>query len=146
MADTASRQRFRSALDWWLVIVLAIPTLRFVWGYWQTLSAGRVPSVGLLVASAFFAGAWYCIATTHYTIEREQLIVAWGPFRSRVPLRTIHTLRATRSILSAPANSLDRMEVQSTGGRVVISPRDKRGFVAAIRERVPTVKIEGIAV
>lgn len=47
--------------------------------------------------------------------------------------------------LSAPALSLDRLEVQHLSGRVIVSPHDQAGFVNALRARVPRLPIVAVA-
>jgi hypothetical protein len=130
-------------MDVWLLLVLLIPTLRLLWFLFKALAAGRWPTIGLSVALLAFVGVWYSVATTAYEIDDTHLIVGFGLLKSRVPLRTIHTLRATTGILSAPALSIQRLEVGSSYRTLQISPKDRAGFVAAIREHVPTVRVEG---
>ncbi|WP_342032692.1 PH domain-containing protein [Acinetobacter baumannii] len=48
----------------------------------------------------------------------------------------------TSSTLSAPALSLDRIEIGYEGGSIVISPKDKDRFYHAIQERVPALKTD----
>ena len=139
------QQRFRSAIDWWWLVLLGIPTVRLLWMLIAGLSAGRAPSIGFVIAILTFAGLWYSIATTGYIVNGQHLIVRFGPFKTRVPLASIHTLRATTSILSAPALSSKRIEVRaSNGASVMISPKDSAGFVDAIRRAVPAVRVEGL--
>jgi hypothetical protein len=136
-------RRFRSAVDLWLIVVLGIPSARFVWSHWVALSSGRAPSAGLLFTTVVFALVWYAVATIAYEVGDEALVIRVGPFRSRIPMHTIYELRPTRSILSAPAASLNRIEVVSSYARAVVSPRDRAGFVGAIKARVPSVRVGG---
>jgi hypothetical protein len=143
---SAPPRRFRSAIDIWFVLVLIAPTLHLLWYHWRAFSGGRWPPIGLIVASTAFAGVWLMVATTRYDIDDRHLRVRCGPFRTAVPLQSIHTLRATNSMLSAPALSLRRIEVLANGGPcVVISPRDRAGFVAAIRQHVPDLRVDGVS-
>ena len=123
-------QRFRSAVDWWWLVVLGIPSVRLSWMLIAGLLAGRSPSIGFVIAFVALAAVWYSMATTFYEVNGEHLIVAFGPFKTRVRLASIHTLRATRSLLSAPALSTKRIQVISGfGPGVMISPKDSAGFV-----------------
>jgi hypothetical protein len=47
------------------------------------------------------------------------------------------------TILSAPALSLDRLEVSGAFGSVVVSPDDKVAFVQALKRIAPQMQIEG---
>ena len=60
-----------------------------------------------------------------------------------IPLKDITHIIPTNSMLSAPALSLDRIEIRYEGGNIVISPKDKEGFYRAIQERVPALEIDG---
>ena len=48
--------------------------------------------------------------------------------------------------ISAPALSLDRVEIVHADGTLLISPADKAGFVQTILERVPAIVVEGLPV
>jgi hypothetical protein len=61
-----------------------------------------------------------------------------------VPLATIHSLAATHNPLSSPALSMDRIEVRHAAGTLLVSPKDKAGFVAAVRAGAPAVEVRGL--
>jgi hypothetical protein len=68
-------------------------------------------------------------------------VVRAGPFRWQVPLETLRSIRPTRSPLSSPALSLDRLELRYGQGRVLlISPADGARFVAELSARAPHVQ------
>ena len=68
-----------------------------------------------------------------------------GFLPSRFDVKNAVSVRPTRSILSAPAASLDRLEVKFKKGQpLVVSPRDKQGFVAALKAVNPGIKVEGL--
>jgi hypothetical protein len=138
------QSRFRSAVDWWWLVLLGIPSIRLIWMLITGLWAGRSPSIGFVIAFLALAGVWYSMATTFYEVDDEYLTAAFGPIKTKLPLASIHTLRATTSILSAPALSARRIEVLSNKGCVMISPKDSAGFVDAIRRAVPGVRVEGL--
>ena len=59
----------------------------------------------------------------------------------------IREVRPTTNPLSAPALSLDRLRIDyEEGGRVrslLVSPKDKEGFLQELRDAVPGSRIEG---
>ena len=59
-----------------------------------------------------------------------------------IPLKDIIHITPTNSMLSAPALSLDRIEIRYEGGSIVISPKDKDEFYRAIQERVPALETD----
>ncbi len=83
---------------------------------------------------------------TKYTIYNDgRLEVVCGFLPSRFGVKNAVSVRPTRSILSAPAVSLDRLEVKFKKGRpLVVSPRDKQGFVAALKAVNPGIKVKGL--
>ena len=73
------------------------------------------------------------ILQTRYIISDGKLKIIAGPFRQTIMLADIIDATPTRSLLGAPAASLDRLEVRTKDGlSVVISPADKQGFLAAL--------------
>jgi len=61
------------------------------------------------------------------------------------PLRDIRRLTRTRGVLSAPALSLQRLEVQyGRHSAVMISPNDESGFLDALRSRAPQAELPGV--
>ena len=49
----------------------------------------------------------------------------------------------SRSILSAPALSLDRIQIDYGARRILISPRERQRFVDELRQRCPKARITG---
>ena len=70
---------------------------------------------------------------TYYKVNDHQLLVKSGLFSWKIPLSEIESIEPTHSFLSAPALSLDRLAIHyGDGNRVVVSPKDKQGFINAI--------------
>jgi hypothetical protein len=137
---------FRSKVDAWLRLVVAggvgamwLSAVRRIW-------AGRsIDALDVLVPLLATAFIVWVFSGTYYVITADVLIVHAGPIRRTVPLQSIQRLRATHNPLSSPALSLDRIEVTYGSKRILVSPRDKRGFVNAVMERVPTVTLDGLS-
>jgi hypothetical protein len=141
---TMPEQRFASKRDGWLVALvlapLALPLLLSLPG----VSAGRSPSAGISwLLILLLAGVVYSIVRTDYVVSQDRLRVRWGPIRRSRPLSELTRLRASRSIESSPAWSLDRIEVGTTRGFwLLVSPADKAGFVRAVTARAPEVTLD----
>jgi hypothetical protein len=147
-------QSFPSKIDTWLVVVIAGAFLTGpVIVIADHLADGTTPEIGLvvtvvtllaiLVPACLFV-VWV-FRTTDYTITATELLVRAGPMRWNVPLKDIREIRSTRSLLSAPALSLDRIEViYGKYGSVVISPEDRMGFVHTLCARAPSTIVSGI--
>jgi hypothetical protein len=132
--------RFRSKIDIWLGGGILLGTL--VSGavalglLFQKGSAAFaiVPLMATGLSLWLLIDTWYCVTDT-------ELIVHCGPFRSSVLISSIRAVRPTRTVLSAPALSLDRLEVTHAGGALIISPADKAGFIRALKERRGGVEV-----
>lgn len=128
-----SKKRFQSKVDRWLAAVLILALLMMLASLLaMTTEVMREPALIVaivVVVLGIVLIAWVGLAT-YYEIDRKQLKVVSGPIRWHVPLRDITGVEETRSPLSAPALSLDRLRIRYGDNRsVVISPRDKKKFI-----------------
>lgn len=134
--------RFRSRVDAICVVPavvgLGLPLLLIVGG----LAEGRPPAGAVIPILLLVAIAPLFLISYHVTAD--ELIVRQGWLRWRMRLERIQTLKATRAIWSAPALSLDRIEIRTDRGLwLMVSPADKAGFISALRARVPHITVEG---
>jgi hypothetical protein len=91
----------------------------------------------LLVIMLF---VWVMVGTV-YKVDRGILKIASGPFRWKVPLDQIHSVEATKSPLSSPALSMDRIRIRyGKNRRIMVSPADKAGFLKAIGRELEVSK------
>ncbi|MES2305609.1 MAG: PH domain-containing protein [Gemmatimonadota bacterium] len=131
-------QQFKSKVDSWFILLLVGVAIIVLGTAVVTLAGHARPSIGSWLAIAIPAPIalglplWMLLGTS-YTIDGDTLIVRCGPQVQRVPLRLVTKVVATRSILSAPALSLDRLAISyGKGQSVVISPREKSAFLKAL--------------
>jgi hypothetical protein len=85
----------------------------------------------LVVVFAFICWVWF---GTYYKIEGMTLIVRCGPFVKQFDINKIEQVRDTHNPLSAPALSIDRLELRGQGVYILISPEDKSAFVKDLKE------------
>ena len=79
--------------------------------------------------------------STYYELTNDGLKVVCGPYRKTVAYENITGVRPTRSVLSAPALSLDRVEVMTNQYvPVIISPREKEKFMKKLEEKLAKVR------
>lgn len=95
------------------------------------LEAPRDVWPGLVVALLAAGMVAWIFTSACYEIGEGYFVARSGPFRFRRPLGSISRVRTSRNMLSSPALSLDRMEIQSRAGSLLISPRDKAAFLRA---------------
>ncbi len=139
-------ERFNSKIDWWLAVLVALPFLRLLWILGNGIADGRTPRVGGWIALAGMGFVAWLFTSTYYVVTDDEVRVVAGPFCSRRPVKSITMIRPMRSTLSAPALSLDRIEVVTDKGAwMIISPKDKQGFADAIVRRGVNVRVEGLS-
>ncbi|KAA0929649.1 hypothetical protein FQ082_02690 [Psychrobacter sp. ANT_H56B] len=137
---------FTSKIDFWLAFLILGSSLLLVlvpvweWMYNNSsikrimfISLFTIPTALLLLVLFF---------NIKYTSTADTLLVKNGFSTQSISLKDINNITPTSSTLSAPALSLDRIEIRYEGGSIVISPKDKDRFYHAIQERVPVLKTD----
>ena len=129
---------FRSKADWWLVVVMLGSVTAC--GVVGVLSLVRESgTVRWLLAGPMFGSAGlqlWVLAATDYTLTRDELRVRCGPFGWRIDIGEIRSVAPTRSPLSSPALSLDRLRIDYGASRsIMISPRQRDAFLRDLSER-----------
>ena len=144
---TQSRAFFTSRVDAWLfaigplagmaAVAVALPL---------AMQSGSVPDVMVLlavVACTLILPLWLLLGTS-YTLTADELLIRSGPFRWRIALGDVHEVSPSRSWISSPALSLDRLRIRYGAGRsILVSPREKQRFIDSLRERRPSVLVTG---
>lgn len=134
---------FPSQRDRWIVILLVTTQTVFIISGIKLLS-GAVPlhwaGIACLAASMFVG--WIMVGT-YYVIQLDCLFIRCGCFRWTIPLTSIQEVSPTRSLLSGPALSLERLKIvyQQGGQRrtILISPIQPEDFLADLKLAAPWV-------
>jgi membrane protein YdbS with pleckstrin-like domain len=142
--------RYRSKVDAWLAAVL-------LGAFLITLMAMSF----VVVLLGAFATAWWIVVFVlviwgfvlsllfplYYEITASTLLVRSGWIRRQIPLSSIQRVFPTNNPLSAPALSLDRLQVEYTQGSlprfVLISPRDKPSFLRDLADHAGDLEVQG---
>lgn len=130
---------YKSKIDYRLVgtiylitLVPTVPALFFAFSWTMV--------VLVLIMLAF---ATLLIFNTKYIVAQDTLSIKCGflPVET-YDIRQIASIRNTNTIISAPAASLDRIEIRLTTGKsVVISPADKLKFIEHLRKINPDIVV-----
>ena len=139
-----SARRFRSKVDTWLVVVFIAALLLQLAAIVSALQQNAAP-LALTVLVATTVGVFLLVGSmfkfTYYAVDGNELRIVCGPFRWRLPIDEIHSVKPTRNPLSSPALSLDRLRIHYGNDRkIMISPADKAGFLEAIGH--PTSRVQ----
>jgi hypothetical protein len=145
-----SGTRYPSKVDAWIVAIL-------VGGFLM----GFVIILFVIVLPGLFAKAWWAavlflaiwggvlslIFPLYYEITPSTLLVRSGWIRREISLASISRVFPTNNPISSPAFSLDRLQVEYTQNNtprvVLISPKDKSGFLRDLAERAGDLEMQG---
>ena len=98
----------------------------------------------IVLSVAFFI--IFIFLTTYYQIDGRTLKIRCGLFSTlKIDIDTIRRMSETNNRISSPAFSLDRLEIKYQKDRkidtVMISPKDKDGFIKMITQLNPTIEL-----
>jgi hypothetical protein len=114
--------------------------------------------VGALVTFNTFQEAWWLsslfflvftaiirlLFSIRYEVEKDQLLIFSGIGKPlAIAIAEIRSVEASRSPISSPAASMERLEI--TYGKydaVYISPDDRKGFIRALLNINPSIKVQ----
>ena len=134
---------FASRVDTWLATVLlgsALWVAVAVAGAWRHASGAMAAILVVVLAVGTVLPLWV-LAATRYRVEGDDLLIRSGPMRWRIAVGDIRSIEPTRSWLSSPALSLDRLRIHyGRAGHVMVSPRDKDAFMQALLRRNPRIR------
>lgn len=138
--------RFESKRDLWIVgllRVMPVVVLAIVADAWYLQHHDlRGPIAGviiLLLAELFFFES--LLRSTYYVIDGNTLVIRSSFLTWRVPIRQIESITPTRSALSSPALSLDRLRIDYNGKSILISPENRERFIAMLRSVNPSISV-----
>jgi hypothetical protein len=137
---------FRSKVDWWLVLlVLAVPGWQIA-AEW-TRRVGGYPPASFWVLIAVLALMGVTLVPTRYVIEGRTVSIQCGLMAweyAAFPVEDVLSVQPTHNPLASPALSLDRLKVRlRSGGDVLISPGDQKGFLRALSALDPQLRPDG---
>ena len=138
---------FTSKIDFWLAfLILGSSLLLILVPVWEWVYNDSSIRRILFISLFTMPGAILLLLiffNVKYSLSDDELFVKNGFSTQRIPLKDIIYIIPTNSMLSAPALSLERIEIRYEGGSIVISPKNKDGFYRAIQERVPALETDG---
>ena len=143
---TESMEHYRSEIDQGLYYgIIGITTIS---GLPVLFIGETMPQ--LIVAAIILLTIWFihsCFYDTYYTIDYEQqLLVVKSSFLiyQTIPIQNITKIIKTNSMLSAPAASMDRIEIKQRFGSMIISPENKKGFISRLLKINPEIELDKI--
>ena len=139
MAPSSPRTVYRSAIDRWILGILALSPLTAIaigihfWVNGQRGPALTVLASGVIVTLVTLALTWPC----RYTLLQDAISIRCGlVVFYQLDYSDIVSVELSSTWRSGPALSLKRVEIKTKNRRVIVSPRDRESFVRDLRERV----------
>ncbi len=127
---------FRSRIDSWLLVVLLTSAAAVLAAALHVVNAGAGWLVALPLVLVGTGLPLWLLASTKYIISQDALVAQSGPFVWRVKITDVLEVTETRSAISGPALSFDRIAIRYRSGKfsrsLLVSPKDKTGFMQAI--------------
>lgn len=131
---------YKSRIDWWVWCVILSVVLTCVFVSIDTTWIVSVPICGfMIICILLIVGCWY-------EIKDGQLIVFQFFRPNPFPIDKISEVRKTKGILATAGMSIHRVSIKFTDRSVLkssmpleISPRDRDGFIAQLKEINPEI-------
>ena len=137
---------YKSKVDLWIAILLILVV---VLGIYFTIlsiffSVSVKESIGLGITGILMILSVLIFIPVNYTLLESQLLIRFGLFRYRINYQDIRSVKKTFNLLSSPALSLKRIEIQYSKGLgfTLISPNDIESFVKNLSVKCPHLILE----
>lgn len=100
--------------------------------------------IGIISLFALCSFILLCGLVLRYEIDGTNLTIRGGFVRyQKIPVQTVQKIVETNNPLSAPAFSLDRIEIfYNKFDSVLISPKDKKGFIVHLKKLNPEIEVK----
>lgn len=117
---------YRSKVDAWLVVVCVVVVAVCA----VPMLVDEVSWVALVINLVVLAAVILTLFSIKYVIDDDKLTVSclWI-FTETFAVSKIESIRTTRTFLSAPAASLDRIEIKCGRRSVIVSPLKREEFI-----------------
>jgi hypothetical protein len=139
--STAAISRYPTAIDAWLVAVILaaiVSTLVEAILIFPASPSGAFLALTVVVLMTGFVGSFSY--PCEYLLEADHLLIRAGFARWRIAYDRISAVAPSRSLWAGPALSLRRVRIDYGRRFVLVSPRDREGFIAALTARVAAAR------
>src|SRR5690606_28845515 len=134
------RKMYKSKMSKGLIIILM---LLFVFIGYQMIIEPMSFWI-ILICLIFCMVFFYNIFSLRYTIENKKLIVTTKVFYHKsIDIKSIRKIEETNTIISAPVNSFDRLEIiYNKFDSLIVSPKNKQQFIEDILAIHPEIEVK----
>ncbi|MBP1967934.1 hypothetical protein J2Z83_000026 [Virgibacillus natechei] len=129
---------FPSKRDLWMTMVLW--GIALVGVIMPIVNGEMIAFLFLLPLSALLLWFWF---STGYKIEDDIIKIRYGPIRMKVPIKNILIIKKRKNPFTAPALSVDKLELVSGRFDVIsISPENQEEFVKSVLKVNDEIKLD----
>jgi len=135
---------YQSKVDWWIALILIFLPCCLGFVSMALLLSGETLGglINLAALGVVLMVYVFALFPLRYETSSDVLVICSGWGKRRVPYVDIRNVRPSRSPLSSPALSLDRLRIDC--GKtfpLYISPDDKRAFLRDLAARCPHLRL-----
>lgn len=129
---------YKSKISLGIILVVIISP---AWALYECVINKEWVAVILILMSSLTV--FYLFFNTIYTIEQENLNVRFGFLVNKnIDIKAISKISETNDLSSAPAASIDRLEIRyNKNDTVLVSPKDKKGFIDSLLAINPNIEV-----
>lgn len=101
--------------------------------------------IGTIVIVVLFVFITYLLLSTVYTINNnsKKLVVKSGYFYRKIDIEHIKTIKKSKSWISSPTLSIDRIEISyNKYDSVLISPKNREQFIQELQQINPNIELD----
>lgn len=142
---------FPSKKDLWMSIILWLFSSFFIilpvffpnLGVWMTPEFLDKQWVKIVILSPIGFCLMWIWFKTGYTIKDNFLTIQYGPFKWKINIDEIHSIKEIRNPFTAPALSMDKVEINyAKFNTIAVSPKNKIEFVCQLRKQNSNIKTD----
>jgi len=129
----------------WLfsLFFIVLPVFFPDFGVWMTPEFLDKQWIKIVILSPIGFCLMWIWFKTGYTIRDNFLKIQYGPFKWKIKINEIDSIRETRNPFTAPALSMDKVEINYAKFKTVaISPKDKFEFISQLRKKNSNINVK----
>lgn len=123
---------FRSKVDLWLILLLLASALFSLFSLVPTTGLVLALLLELLIGLVLLMLLWPC----EYRLDPDRLTIRSGLLSWRIRYLEILSAEPSFDLSAAPALSVQRVKIRTTGRTFLVSPLDRDGFIDALMQHV----------
>ncbi|WP_322971581.1 PH domain-containing protein [Faecalibacter sp. LW9] len=131
--------KYKSKIGLELIILAYLPFISLFYFVYKEFNL-----VGTIVIGVLFFFITYLLFSTIYTIDSnsKKLVIQSGfIFHKKIDIEHIKAINKSRSWISSPALSVDRIEIfYNKYDSILISPKNKENFIQQLQQINPNIK------